>query len=99
MKSFPLTIASPDQLHYRGEAESLLVRTADGDVEILAGHTDLLAAIGKGGRVRLRVQGKDRLATCTGGVLSVGRKGVHLACTSFSFLKEEGKGDDLHIPR
>ena len=39
MKSFHIEIVTPDGIEYEGEVESLLVRTDDGDVEILAGHT------------------------------------------------------------
>ena len=40
MKPFHIEIVTPDGLAYDGEVESLLVRTDDGDVEILCGHTD-----------------------------------------------------------
>ena len=46
MKSFSLKIATPDELVFDGEVESLLVRTTEGDVEILAGHADFLSALG-----------------------------------------------------
>ena len=46
MKPFHLEIVTPDGLAYSGEVESLLIRTDDGDVEILCGHADFLASIG-----------------------------------------------------
>ena len=59
MRSFKLDIVSPDGAIFSGEAERLLARTTDGDVEILAGHTDLLSALGTG-RARIRTaDGKD----------------------------------------
>ena len=35
MRTFHLEIVTPDGLSYDGEAQSLLVHTTDGDVEIL----------------------------------------------------------------
>ena len=45
MKPFHLEIVTPEGAAFSGEAESLLVRTGDGDVEILAGHTDYIGRI------------------------------------------------------
>ena len=84
MKPFHLLIATPDGLCYDGEAESLLVRTDDGDVEILAGHTDLLASVGIG-RARIRINGNDRYASAAGGFLTVARGEVKLVAITFEF--------------
>ena len=87
MKPFHLQIVTPDGLCYDGNAESLLVRTDDGDVEILAGHTDLLAAVGIG-RVRIKADGKDRYASAAGGFLTVARGEVKLVAITFEFSDE-----------
>lgn len=87
MKPFHLLIATPDGLCYDGEAESLLVRTDDGDVEILAGHTDLLASVGIG-RARIRINGNDRYASAAGGFLTVARGEVKLVAITFEFSDE-----------
>ena len=87
MKPFHLLIATPDGLCYDGEAESLLVRTDDGDVEIRAGHTDLLASVGIG-RARIRINGNDRYASAAGGFLTVARGEVKLVAITFEFSDE-----------
>lgn len=87
MKSFHLKIATPDGLEFDGEVESLLVRTAEGDAEILAGHTDFLSALGVG-RVRITADGKKRLAAASGGFVSVKNGQVSLVCTTFEFADE-----------
>jgi len=87
MKNFHLEIATPDGMRFSGEAESLLVRTADGHVEIMSGHTDLLASITTG-RVRIKADGEDRFASASGGFLSVTRDGVKLVTTTFEFADE-----------
>ena len=65
MRAFNIEIVTPDGLEYGGEAESLLVRTTEGDVEILAGHTDFLASLSTG-TARLIIDGQKRLASTSG---------------------------------
>lgn len=87
MKSFHLKIATPDGLDYEGDIESLLVRTAEGDAEILAGHADFLSALGTG-RVRITANGEKRFASASGGFVSVKNGEVSLVCTTFEFADE-----------
>ncbi len=87
MKKFKLQIASPDGIKYDGEAESLLVRTADGDVEILAAHTELIASLTVG-RARILYAGTERFASVSGGLVSVTKDGVKLVATTFEFADE-----------
>ncbi len=91
MKSFSLQIVTPEGILFEGDAESLLCRTADGDVEILAGHTELFAPIGIG-RVRIRMNGGDRMASAAGGFLAVKKSGVTLSAVTFEFAEDI----DLH---
>ena len=87
MKSFNLKIATPDGVVFDGEAESLLVRTKEGDAEILAGHMDFLSALGTG-RARIIVNGEKRLASLSGGFVSVSNKEVSLVATTFEFAEQ-----------
>ena len=87
MKSFKLTIATPDGLEFEGEAESLLVRTTEGDAEILAGHADFLSALGTG-RVRVTAGGEKRFASASGGFVSVKNGEVSLVATTFEFADQ-----------
>ena len=48
MTAFHLKIVTPDGLFFDGDAFSLTVRTVAGDVGILAGHLDLVTALGTG---------------------------------------------------
>ena len=90
MKAFHIDIVSPDGLEFSGEIESLLVRTDDGDVEILAGHTDLLVSISVG-RARIIQDGKKRYAAVNGGFLSVKDKKVKLCAITFEFADQINK--------
>ncbi len=87
MKAFHIEIVTPDGPAYIGEIESLLVRTDDGDVEILAGHADYLSAIGTG-RARIIVDGKKRFASANGGFLSVSEGKVRLCAITFEFADQ-----------
>ena len=87
MKSFNLKIATPDGIVFDGDAESLLARTAEGDAEILAGHMDFLSALGTG-RARLIVGGEMRLASSSGGFVSVSNGEVSLVATTFEFADQ-----------
>ena len=51
MRDFHLKIVTPDGLCFDGNAYSLTVRTVAGDVGILAGHLDLVTALGMGSRM------------------------------------------------
>ena len=87
MRSFHLEIVTPDGAAFDGEAESLLVRTDNGDVEILASHTDYIASVGTG-RARIIADGKERLASSSGGFLTVESGNVRLVAITFEFADE-----------
>ena len=84
MRSFKLDIVSPDGPVFSGEAERLLVRTTDGDVEILAGHTDLFATLGTG-RVKLTTADGVKYGSSSGGLLTVREGAATLAAITFEF--------------
>lgn len=87
MRKFKLEIVSPDGTEFVGEIESLLVRTDEGDVEILAGHADYLGTISVG-RARILSDGKSRIASVAGGFISVNSKCTRLAVTTFEFSED-----------
>ncbi len=87
MKSFHLTIATPDGVKFDGEAEALTVRTTTGDVQILAGHTDYLAALGAG-TAKVTAGGETRRAAANGGFLTVKAGEVSLVSTTFEYADE-----------
>ena len=86
MKSFHLTIVTPYGKIYDGQAESLTVRTIDGDVGILAGHTDYVTALGMG-LAKVTIDGVPRRAACIGGMLSVSAGDVTLVATTFEWAE------------
>lgn len=87
MRPFHIEIVTPDGLLFDGEVESLLVRTDDGDVEILRGHADFVASVGTG-RARLIVEGKEKFASVSGGFLSIKDGEVKLVAITFEFADQ-----------
>ena len=87
MREYKLQIVTPDGVKFDGLAESLLVRTDDGDVQILAGHVDYMASVGTG-RAKITVGGKDRLAACSGGFLTCSGGEVKLVAVTFEYADE-----------
>lgn len=87
MRKFPIEIVTPDGLIYSGEIESVLVRTGDGDVEIMAAHADYMAALGTG-RARILTDGNHRYAACSGGFITVSGGKVKLVAVTFEFADE-----------
>jgi F-type H+-transporting ATPase subunit epsilon len=87
MKEFKLEIVTPDGLEFDGDVESLLVRTDEGDVQILAGHVDYMASLGTG-RAKITASGKERIAACSGGFLICSGGAVKLVAVTFEFRDE-----------
>ena len=84
MRTFKLQVVTPDGEIFNGDAESLLVRTSDGDVEFLAGHIDYIASVGTG-RARIKTGGADRFASVSRGIVTVKGGEVTLAAVTFEF--------------
>ena len=82
MRSFPLQIVTADGMVFDGQAESISVRAAGGDMSVQAGHCDYVTVLGMG-QARLIVDGKVRTAACIGGMLAVADGKVRLVPTTF----------------
>ena len=87
MTSFPLKIVTPDGMDYSGTAEEVVVRTTAGDLGILAGHINCVAALGMG-QATFIIDGQKRYAACIGGILSVSDGAVTLVPTTFEWADE-----------
>lgn len=87
MSTFHLQIVTPDGMSFEGQAESLSVRTQDGGVTILPGHIDYMAPLGMG-PAKVKVDGKERVAACIGGMVAVTKGDVRLVATTFEWADE-----------
>ena len=87
MTPFSLTIVTPDGLAFEGQVEELVVRTTTGDIGILAGHINCVAALGMG-RATIVQEGKKRYGACIGGMVSVMNGEVKLVPTTFEWAED-----------
>ena len=92
MNEFQLQIVTPDGLMYDGSAERVIVRTAEGDVGILANHIDYVAPVDIG-VARIYSSDGQKNAACAGGLLTVSGGSVKLVASTFEWA------DDIDIDR
>lgn len=85
MKTFKLTIASPDGNIFTGEVIKLDVRGVEGELAIMAGHIPFVTSIVKAPCAVYLENGKKRTATADGGLLTVSADGTTLLSSSFEF--------------
>ena len=72
MTPFKLQILTPDKEFFSGETENLIVRTTVGDKGILARHEEYVAALPIG-QLKVKIDGKFRVAAVSEGVVKVGK--------------------------
>lgn len=87
MNSFNIEIVTPEGAVYSGQCQSIILRTPEGDVEILSGHTDYLAALDTG-EVRIKTEEGVRYASASGGFVSVCKGDVRVIATTFEFADQ-----------
>lgn len=87
MIPFKLKIVTADGLFFDGEAEQLIVRTATGDIGIMARHMNYVAPLGMGRAVVIS-GGERRTAACIGGMVSVMNGEVTLVPTTFEWAED-----------
>ncbi|HIZ55103.1 MAG TPA: ATP synthase F1 subunit epsilon [Firmicutes bacterium] len=73
MATFPLQVLTPERVVYEAEVDGLTVRTTAGDVGILRGHADYVAAIDIG-FMQIRIGNQRRTAALSNGMLRVNRQ-------------------------
>ncbi|MCQ2432681.1 MAG: ATP synthase F1 subunit epsilon [Clostridia bacterium] len=88
MEGITLKIVTPDGVAFDGEVKSLLVRTTEGDVGILRGHTNYVACIDYGMVKIVSLDGTSRVASCMNGFVSVGNNLVRIVATTYEFADE-----------
>lgn len=88
MKTFPLSIGTPDGLLFSGEVERVKCRTITGDLAILAGHCNYCTTIGMGPAYIRLEDGTQREASCIGGMLTVMDGTCHLLATTWEWKED-----------
>ena len=87
MNEFQLKIVSPDGVEFNGTAESISLKSDSGYLEILAGHADYFASLGTG-VARIISFGERKIASTSGGFISVKGNEVLVVTTTFEFKED-----------
>ena len=85
MSTFHLRIVTPDGEKYSAEAEKLSFRATDGEVGIMANHTDYIAPVEICKVYVITKEGKELSAVCGGGFMTFARNTASLVCDTFIF--------------
>ena len=88
MATYHLQIVTPDRMVYDGEAQSIILRTINGDICILANHIDYAAPLGIGEAKVTTADGTEREGVCNGGLLSVENNTVRVIATTFEWAED-----------
>lgn len=81
MKTFLLTISSPDGCLFTGQVARITLRGAEGDLAVMAGHVPFITSVQAGDCLVHLEDGKVKNAKTEGGLLTVTREGVTLLTT------------------
>ena len=85
MNTYKLKISSPDGHLFDGEAVELIVRGADGELAVLAGHIPFITSVQPCDcKIELE-DGTVKEATTLGGLLCVSKEEVTLLSSSFEW--------------
>lgn len=85
MKTFPLTVSSPDGAVFSGEILSVVLRGVAGDLMVMAGHIPFVTSV-KPCDVRITMEnGEEKVGHTDGGILSVSAEGTTLLSGSFAW--------------
>lgn len=87
MSEFKLQIVTPDGLLFDGNAQKLIVRTTEGEVGILARHSDYVAPLSTG-VARIFEDGNVKEAACSGGMITVLDNVVRIVAETFEWATD-----------
>ena len=88
MNKLILKIVSPDGEIFSGEAKSIIVTTVNGELQVLAGHADLISPLATGRAKLTLTDGTERSAAISGGFILVSRDETKVVATTFEFADE-----------
>lgn len=87
MNTFHLQIVTPEGMFFDGQAEKIIVRTIEGDVCVLGGHSDYVAPVATGQARVTTENGDTKTAQCSGGLLSVKKRVTRLVANTFEWTE------------
>lgn len=87
METFELHVVTPDGEIFGGDIKRITLRTAEGDVGIMKGHINYLAAVDIGVVRICMPDDTEKRASCGGGFITVENGNVKLVATTFEFAE------------
>ena len=85
MNTFKLVISSPDGNLFEGEVLRLILRGADGDLAIMAGHIPFMTTVKEGKCKLLLENDEEKTGYILSGLLTVSKDCVTLLSGTFKF--------------
>jgi len=85
VKTFPLTISSPDGDLFRGDVEMLIVRGTEGDLAVMAGHVPFVTAVVRGKCAVIVSENERKEGTIEEGLLTVDPEQVTVLTSALEF--------------
>ncbi len=86
MRTFPLTISSPEGQLFHGDVVQISLRGVEGDLAVMAGHVPFITAVQPCDCKIELADGGVKTGKTGGGVLTVSGEGVTLLSGIFSWI-------------
>ena len=83
MKTFKLTVSTPQGNLLEREITMLSLYGTEGSLAVMANHIPFITTT-KAGEVKIVTEEEELLADATGGILTVTHEGTTLLCTEFN---------------
>ena len=87
MKTFHLTVSTPDGNAFCGDCTAIFVRGTEGELCIMADHAPFVTSVVKGECKIAVSEDEERTATLDGGIITTGENRVTLIAGSFKFTE------------
>ena len=85
MKTFNLTISSPDGDIFKGDITMITMRGTEGDFAVMADHIPFITAVKPGDCKVIFEDGTEKIGHTEGGLMTVSKEGVTLLAGSFKW--------------
>ncbi|MBQ8567887.1 MAG: ATP synthase F1 subunit epsilon [Oscillospiraceae bacterium] len=86
--AYKLNIVTPEKVFFDGETTQIIVRTADGDIGILANHISLVADLPSGPIKIKKDDGEWRTAAVSSGLMKVGGNKVSIFANAVEWAED-----------
>ncbi len=89
MKAYKLTISSPDGSIFEGEVLRIILRGANGDLAVMAGHIPFITSVSPCDVRVLLEDETEKIGYADGGLLTVSEEKAILLSSSFIWKSDE----------